>query len=763
LSKKFFKRLKIIFVLLLAGALNADAQVDINGRVVDGLLGDPVAGATISFRDSVLTVTDNNGKFRVRLWGDGVMKVTAVGYNPIEISGFKPGMLIHLVSSEKELETVVVTGTLKPVTKLESPVPVEVYSPQFLKKNPAPSIFESLQQVNGVRPQLNCSVCNTGDIHMNGLEGPYTMITIDGMPIVSSLASVYGLFGIPTQMIDRVEIVRGPASGLYGSEAIGGLINIITRTPAKSPAFSANFMTNTWKEHNLDLGARYRLGNKISGLVGLNYFRYNDPRDHNHDQFTDVTLQHRVSLFNKISFTRRFQRQASIAGRLFYEDRWGGDLRWNESFRGTDSIYGENIETKRWELIGQYQMPFHERLNFSFSATGHQQDSWYGQVTYKGEQRIAFGQLTWDKQVAGDHSVLSGLAGRYNYYDDNSTATIDTLTGKNSPEKYFIPGLFVQDEWKLNSKHTVLTGARIDHHPVHRFIFTPRFAWKWSPDQKQVFRLNAGTGFRVVNLFTEDHAALTGSRSVEVEEALHPERSYNVNLNYSRHWKKNTNSFSLDASAWYSYFNNQIIPDYSDPRKIIYANLDGYARSMGLTLNTDWNLGHRFKTITGITVQDVSRFEANSAGKREKIDLVLVEKWSGTWLLTYIIPASGLSFDYTGNIYGPMTLPLISELDPRPRQSPVWSIQNLQATKKFGTRWELYGGVKNLLNWTPSKGIPFMIARTHDPFNKKVEYEPDGTVRATPENPYALTFDPGYVYAPNQGRKVFFGLRLVIR
>jgi len=125
---------------------------------------------------------------------------------------------------KSDLNEVVISGTLKEVTKLESPVPVEVYTSKFFKANPTPSIFEALQNINGVRPQLNCNICNTGDIHINGLEGPYTMILIDGMPIVSGLSTVYGLSGIPQALIDRVEIVKGPASTLYGSEAVGGLI-----------------------------------------------------------------------------------------------------------------------------------------------------------------------------------------------------------------------------------------------------------------------------------------------------------------------------------------------------------------------------------------------------------------------------------------------------------------------------------------------------------------------------------------------------------
>ncbi len=112
---------------------------------------------------------------------------------------------MQLRQNNSSLNEVVVTGTLKEVKRIESPVPVEVYTPQFFKKNPTPNIFDALQNVNGVRPQLNCNVCNTGDIHINGLEGPYTMVLIDGMPLVSSLSTVYGLSGIPNSLVERID------------------------------------------------------------------------------------------------------------------------------------------------------------------------------------------------------------------------------------------------------------------------------------------------------------------------------------------------------------------------------------------------------------------------------------------------------------------------------------------------------------------------------------------------------------------------------
>jgi outer membrane receptor for ferrienterochelin and colicins len=755
-----------LITLCLVLSLSGWSQSRIEGWVKTG--DHSHAALTVSLnKSSKLTDTTGHFSFDELASGKYLLQITAVGLESyrqvIQVDGKETKSLtIDLPAVPASMDAVVVTGTMKPVQRLQSPIAVEVYSPQFFKKNPAPSIFEALQNVNGVRPQINCNVCNTGDIHINGLEGPYTMVTIDGMPIVSSLSSVYGLYGIPSQLIERVEIVKGPASGLYGSEAIGGLINIITKSPEKAPRFSAGFMSTSWMEHNLDLGLRFKAGKSAQSLLGINYFNYSNPLDKNGDNFTDATLQHRISVFNKWSFNRKQQRLFSMAFRYFYEDRWGGEIQWNKKFRGTDSVYGESIYTSRWEMIGNYQLPVREKMFFSFSSTSHSQNSFYGTIPYTAEQRIGFGQFTWQKPAGVHHDLLLGMAARYNYYDDNSTATIDTFSKQNKPERFLIPGIFVQEEWKLNQAHTLLLGLRYDHHPVHKTILTPRIAYKWTVNDKNVLRLNAGTGFRVVNIFTEDHAALTGARSVEITEQLEPEKSYNVNLNYSRKLGGPSGAFQLDASAWYSYFHNQIIADYdTDPNKIIYKNLDGHSLSKGLTVNLEMNLKQRLKGLLGITLQDVAKVELIQGEKRKQRPL-FTEKWSGTWSLSYTIPIPGITIDYTGNIYGPMRLPLASSLDPRKDHSPVWSIQNIQFTKWFSQKMEMFAGIKNLLDWTPSRKNEFIIARAHDPFDKRVEYDAAGKVRSTPENPYALTFDPAYVYAPNQGLRLFAGFRFKI-
>src|SRR5690554_5071207 len=229
-----------------------------------------------------------------------MVRVTAIGYSHTERrisleSNETVELNFDLETTSAVLDQVVVSGTMKEVSRLDSPVPVEVFSARFFRANPNPTLFEALQHINGVRPQINCNVCNTGDIHINGMEGPYTMIMIDGMPIVSGLATVYGLNGIPQSLIDRIEVVKGPASTLYGSEAVGGLINVITKKPYAAPLLSADVFATDWGEVNTDLGLRYSLSEKTQGLFGLNYFNYQNPIDKNGDGFTDLTLQNRVS------------------------------------------------------------------------------------------------------------------------------------------------------------------------------------------------------------------------------------------------------------------------------------------------------------------------------------------------------------------------------------------------------------------------------------------------------------------------------------
>jgi outer membrane receptor for ferrienterochelin and colicins len=639
------------------------------------------------------------------------------------------------LSEDDSLDEIVISGTLKPVSKSASPVPVEVYSQTFFKKNPTPSIFESLQNVNGVRPQLNCSVCNTGDIHINGLEGPYTFVLIDGMPIVSGLSTVYGLTGIPQALIERVEIVKGPASTLYGSEAVGGIINVITKKATNAPLLSTDVMASSWGEVNTDISMRYKASDKVQGLLGVNYFNFQNRIDNNNDNFTDMTLQNRISIFNKINIERKSNKVFTIAGRYVYEDRWGGEMDWGKEFRGGNQIYGESIYTNRWETFGSYELPTSENLSFQFSANGHYQDSFYGETSYDAEQLIGFGQLVYNKQLGKKHDLLLGAAYRYTFYDDNTFATLNENAIENSPSIIHLPGVFAQDEISLTARKKLLLGLRWDNNSMHGNIFSPRVNYKWnSRNKSNIIRLSAGNGFRVANVFTEDHAALTGARTVEFDGELDPETSWNVNVNYVKKINTENSFITLDASVFYTYFNNRILADYeTDPNKIIYANLEGFSVSQGISLNTDILFTNGLAINAGATLMEVSVTENNI--KRTQL---LTEGFSGVWSISYKF-STNFSIDYTGNLYGPMRLPLLGANDPRDEYSPWFSIQNIQLSKKFSNSWEIYAGVKNLLNFTPAANS----------IN-------------SPDMPFSASFDPSYVYASNQGIRAFAGIRYTL-
>lgn len=743
----------VIFVgLMLMAAVVNGQTVSVKGEVIDLRSEERVKHATVrNLQTSQSVLSDHRGEFSVTVSNGDTIVISAIGYfsDTLTVSPSTKMISVQLQPATKSLEEVVISGTLREIRKSNSPIAVESYSAKFFKKNASATVFEALSIVNGVQPQLNCNVCNTGDIHINGMEGPYTMVLIDGMPVVSNLATVYGFSGIPANLIKRIEIVKGPSSTLYGSEAVAGLINIITKDPGSAALFHADVYATSYDEVNADISAKFKLG-KAYSLLGLNMFNFGKRYDVNQDNFTDVTLQKRISLFNKWSFDRKNKLPFQFAVRLLTEDRWGGEMQWNKTWRGTDSIYGESIYTKRMELIGNYGIKVgKEQLLLEYSYNFHHQDSYYGKISYMAKQHSAFAQLRWNKDI-GRHSISAGLPYRFIWYDDNTVATAkpDGVTTQASVQK--LQGLFVQDELKFNDRWTMLAGVRYELTNVQGGIVSPRLALKWNNGHHKVFRFSAGNGFRIVNLFTEDHAALSGAREVVIAESLNPERSWNGNVNYTGTFTPSFGFITLDATLFYTYFTNKIIPDYdTDPQKIIYQNIDGYAVSRGFTLNTDFSFKNRLKIIAGITLMDVFTKEKDKYGIAVKQQQILAPEFSGNYAVSYSLPRWKLSVDLTGKVYGPQRLPIVPN-DFRPEYSPWFTLANLQLTQRIGKKIEIYGGVKNLLNFMPENPI----LRPEDPFDKRVN-DPVN-------NPNGYTFDPSYNYAPLSGRRMFLGVRVNI-
>src|SRR5690606_4074097 len=148
----------------------------------------------------------------------------------------------------------------------------------------------------------------------------------------------------------------------------------------------------------------------------------------------------RISVFNKWNFGRKDDRMASIAARYVYEDRWGGEMNWNKSFRGSNTVYGESVYTNRAEIIGLYQIPSKERIFTQYSYNWHNQDSWYGDTKYLATQHVGFVQSYWDKPLTEKHTLLFGAAFRFTHYDDNTPATANKNGAANQPSVTPLPG-----------------------------------------------------------------------------------------------------------------------------------------------------------------------------------------------------------------------------------------------------------------------------------------------------------------------------------
>ncbi len=742
-----------IYIVALTSAVLSWGQYSIIGEVKDD--GNAIPGATVRLLDTdFATVSDSDGQFSIDAIpkGDYQLEVRFVGFKPhvekLALDKSIQNLQISLKESLLTYDEVVVTGTMQPTFVSQSPVKIDVVTSNYLQTylpSAASSIVEGISLVNGVQEVVACGVCFTNSISINGLPGPYTAVLMDGSPIYGNLASVYGLNGIPSMIIDRFEVIKGPSSTLYGSEAVGGVINIITKDPKNQSPVSIDVMGTSHMESFGNLSFAPKLG-KSNGFIGFNYAYINDFDDQNADGFSDNVNLDRLSFFTKWDIARKSGKQFDIAAKYYYEDRRNGvrefltDRNYLE-LRGDDQVYGESIFTKRAELFGTYALPWVSNVNLKYSLSTHDQDSYYGSDYYQASQDIVFANLIWN-HAKDDHEILAGLTNRYQVYDDNTIAT--SSNNVNAPQKQFIPGVFAQDEWDATSRLTFLGGARLDHYSEHGFIFAPRLNIKYKPGEWTTLRSNFGTGFRVVNLFTEDHAFVTGQREVVIEEELMPEESYNFSFNLNHVYVIGNSQGMVDVDAFYTYFTNKITPNYDVQDQIIYANSSGYAVSKGVGVNIQHQFSFPLAFNLGVNFQEVTEHEGGGVDEIE-----FSPRSSGVFTANYSIKRISLNLSYTASYTGLMKLPEVYDLDEngdplpesRPTTSNHFSIHNFQVSKDLSQGFSLYAGVQNLFNyiqpWSPLTGF-------NDPNTRPG---------------FSDNFDTAYAYSPIHGREVYLGVK----
>lgn len=711
---------------------NAASFGSIAGRVLSNDGGVPFAHVAVK-GTARSTVADAQGRFRLANLPPGTYTLlfSSMGFATstasARVQADAPATVdVTLTETAVPINPIVITATMKQTFVSESPVKVDVVTARYLENNVSGNLMESILHVNGLHQQIDCGVCYTNNIRINGMEGPYTAVLIDGMPIMNALASVYGLNGINPALIERLEIVKGPSSTLYGSEAMGGVVNVITKDPRFTPRATVDLRRTNEGRTELDFAASPANGS-VSSLVSGSFEHMDNFVDDNGDDFTDEVMAKKATLFGKFNVRNGERSLLTLSGKYYYENRFGGQRGWTSSLRGSDIVYGESTYTNRAELIGSYALPFRPaELRLDFSYAWHDQDSYYGTTKYAGAQRTAFANLIWDSELGLKHDLLAGVTFRHQTYDDETPATAAGAVRR------MIPGVFIQDEYSATRQVKVLGGVRLDHHQDHGFILSPRASLKWEAGEFTALRLNGGTGFRVVNLFTEEYANLHGVRELKVMDALEPERSYSATLNLNQIIEFGTNNMMIDVDAFYTYFTNRIIADYdSDPRYVTYDNMHGHGVTRGLSLSLNQNFS-RFPLLytVGVTLQDV--YVIDNAVKRAEL---YAPDYKAVWSVGYTFNNPKVTVDYTGTVVGRMRLPEYPEPFRRATRSPTYAVHNVQAALALRTGVEVYAALKNALNYT----------------------QPSPLIDAS--NPFGDNFDTAYIYGPIAGRSLVAGVR----
>ncbi|MCA9763147.1 MAG: TonB-dependent receptor [Gemmatimonadetes bacterium] len=706
--------------------VGAQATVAVSGRIVAG--GEPLPGAQVRVAGHPAVRSDAGGRFRLPAIRPGTrtVEVRALGHAPLqrEVTLSRDIDLgeLALVPLAVEVGDLVVTGTLAEVRLEDSPVKVEVVSRTALERNLTTNLMESIRSLPGLREQVDCGVCYTNSISINGMEGPYTAVLYDGVPVLGALSSVYALNSLNPALIEQVEIVRGPASTLYGSEAMGGVVNVITRDPRSAPAWSVTANGSSHGESTLDGMIRPALGGGrlLAAVSATHHRRFIDGND---DSFSDRPLVTRYTGFAKWSDASASRRRLDVQARYWHEDRFGGVRGWTTADRGSDRVYGESILTRRWEaLAGWRPLIGGQPLRIDAALSGHDQASWYGTQAFHATQHTAFAQVAWAPAAGtGWLRPLLGATLRRQRYDDDTPATPQA-------DDRLVPGLFAEAEAAVTERWTVLAGMRVDRHAAHGVIPSPRVAIRWEATDRTTVRLNLATGFRVVNLFTEDHAALTGSRQVVIEEALRPERSVTATAAVRAVIGVGTLPVTVDADAYLTRFGNRIIPDYdADPDLVRYRNLRGHSITRGVSLAA--SAAPATAPIAFRVAASWQRVSRTDLGVTTPVPFAPTFK--GDFTFSWTTPGR-VTVDWTGSVTGPMALP---RLEGHAASSPWFTEQHLQASRALLENTFLTVGVKNLLD-----------TRQRDPI-------------VAPDEPFGPAFDTNRVWGPVQGRRVFVAVQ----
>lgn len=766
---KIFYTLNLIFMFNLA--LEAqEPKATIYGTVTSE--GNPVPFASVYIKGgSQGTDANADGNYTLEIEeGKMIIIAQAQGYRSknqeIELRpGDNKNLDFDLEVGDNELDQIVVTGTRTEKRRTDSPVIVNLINSKTLQQVTATDLSEGLRFQPGLRVEMNCQTCNYSQIRMNGLQGGYSQILINGRSIFSPLTGLYGLEQIPVNMIERIEVVRGGVSALYGSSAIGGTVNVITKIPKKN-AYSLGY-----SYQNIDGGASQRLINGNATVIsedynaGANFFVNNRSReayDANGDNFSELPELKDNSFGVNAFYLPTEDSKLDLSLSSLNEYRFGGEIVDKPAY-----LAQQSEERTHNILMGSldYQINFNEDKSSLILYYGGQKtdrDHYTGIIPDDAIEKQAF----FADPPYGTSEVVTHQGGtQYNHRLDEFLGGKTVLTGgveyiyddvydEIETFNYLIDqtttnlGVFVQNDWDLSENLNFLSGFRLDkHNLVDYSIFSPRASLLYKLKETTQFRLGWGTGFRAPQAFDTDlHIAFAGGgvSRISLADDLKEERSnsFTASVNYDKASEHFIAGFTVES--FYTHLNDAFyqFPLGEDDFGQRFEKRNGSGATVkGFTLEARANFDYVVEVEAGFTLQSSMFDDAveNIEGLPAKREFLRTPNDYGYATLTYT-PIKKLSASanliYTGKMdiahfAGENTGQLVDEY----YKTPTFTELSLRLAYTFdlpkvSTGLELSGGVKNVTN----------------------SYQDDFDI--------GKNRDSNYIYGPAAPRTFFLGLKI---
>ena len=699
------------------------------------------------------TTTDENGFFSLSKEGikDKRLIATYIGYqsDTIKISNQRL-LIVNLISNNSLKEIELSENRVDIYIDPLKPIKTETITRKELEKAACCDLAGCFETQASVETKTTNVLTNTKELSMLGLSGVYNQILVDGLPNVVALGFVHGVSSIPGTLIDNIHISQGLASTQQGFESITGQISIDLKKPSLTEKLFTNIYYNSFSDKQANIDYSFKLGNWNS-IIGLHSTQPANKIDRNNDNFLDLPLTTKYSLYNKwiygLENNTNFYSSTSI--RLLTENKVGGELDFDENIHlGGNEFYGQVVDYNQFEINtkNSYQLNDKNVILAQAFFTLQDQNAIYGTTEYVVDQTQFYlsldNQFTWNT-----HTLKSGVSLRKLDLNEEVILKDNLISGLTYERTYggeynkdeFIPGIYLENNfnWRSNAVQ-LITGLRVDHHNEFGIFITPRSLFKYNFTENTTARVCLGSGWRTVNLFSEYIQILSSNREIQIEENLNPEKAINFGANFLHSISRENLDIQIIIDLYKTSFSNQIWPEYFVNSNYIYVNnFEGKSISNSFQTDLTFDLYKKFKLKLAYNYLDVFRMEHG-----HKHQFPFYSKHHALTTFSYQPADKDWHFDTRLHWFGKKKILNTSDyIDPHeahtnPKSDPYTTISG-QITKEFND-FEIYFGCENILNFRQENPI------------------------INPKNPFSYDFDIANTWGPTKGREFYIGFRYKI-